>query len=269
MKTDFESLIQKAHKAKTETNYWNQITPLRQFVNEEMISRCFQLIDSDDLKFKQIGIDVLCQLGRNRKIFIKKLFEKLFYIFETPIDENLICTSLFAIGHNNEYLKTKHIRTLKKFQNSKSKDIRYSLTFCLMGIKNEIAVKMLIKLAQDKSPKVRDWATFGLGSQMKTDNDEIRNILYKNSFSKDNQTRQEAIKGLANRKDERVKDIILKELNSQNFSSLIFDTLMNLENGDFFLPQLENIYNSCRGKEDISEDWLEDLKNCIEVLKTN
>lgn len=269
MKTDFESLIQKAYKAKTETNYWNQITMLRQFVNEEMISRCFQLIDSDDVKSKQIGIDVLCQLGQNRKNFIKELLEKLFYIFETTSDQKLICTSLFAIGHNNEYLKTKHIRTLEKFQNSTYKDTRYALAFCLMGIENEIAIKVLIKLVQDKSPKVRDWATFGLGTQIKTVNEEIRNALYKNCSSKDNQTRQEAIKGLTNRKDERVKDIILKELNSQNFSSLIFDTLINIENGDFFLPQLENIYNSYRGKKDISEDWLEDLKNCIEVLKTN
>lgn len=265
--TETKDLFEKAYKAKTEKNYWNQVTQLRSFVNKEMVSECFMLIDSDDLKSKQIGIDVLCQLGRNRKNFIKELLEKLFYIFETTSDEKLICTSLFAIAHNNEYLKDKDIKTLEKFNHSTSKDIRYALVHSLLGIKNKTATEILIKLAKDKSPKVRDWATFGLGTQIKTDNEEIRNALYKNCFSKDNQTRQEAIKGLANRKDERVKDIILKELYSENFNSLLFDTLMNIENGDFFLPQLENIYNSCKDNKDINEDWLGDLKNCIEVLE--
>lgn len=267
MKTDFESLIEKAHKAKTQTNYWNQIMMLRQFVNEEMISKCFQLINSNDSKFKQIGIDVLSQLGQNRKSFVKELFEKLFYFFETSTDEKLIYTSLLAIAHNNKYLKDKEIKILEKYQKSTSKDIRYALTHSLLGIKNKRAIVIMMKLSQDKSPKIQDWATFGLGTQIKIDNVEIRDVLYKNCFSKDNQTRQEAIKGLANRKDERVKDIILKELNSQNFSLLIFDTLMNIEDGDLFLPQLENIYNSCRDKQDINKDWLEDLKNCIEVLQ--
>lgn len=159
-------LIEKAYNAKTENNYWNQITELRKFVNDEMISESFKLIDSDDWKCKQIGIDVLCQLGQKRKIFIKELFDKIFNILETSINKKLICASLFAVGHNNTYLKPKQIKELEKFQNSKSKDIRYALTFCLLGVENDKATKMLIKLAQDRSPQVKDWATFGLGTQI-------------------------------------------------------------------------------------------------------
>jgi hypothetical protein len=229
MKEQYDILIKKAYKAKTETNYWNQITPLRQFVNKEMISECFQLIDSDDVKYKQIGIDILCQLGQNRKVFVKELLEKIFTIFEASLDEKLICTGLFAIGHNNKYLKVNQIKILEKFQTSKSKNIRYALTFSLLGIENHKAVETLIKLAKDRSSQVKDWATFGLGTQIKTDNEKIRNILYKNCFSKDNQTKQEAIKGLANRKDERVKEIILQELKNGNSGSLLFDTILNIK----------------------------------------
>lgn len=56
-------LFEKAYKAKTDNNYWNQIFQLRKFTTQEMISECFLLIDSDDLKSKQIGIDILSQLG--------------------------------------------------------------------------------------------------------------------------------------------------------------------------------------------------------------
>ncbi|MCS3871018.1 hypothetical protein J3D55_003934 [Chryseobacterium ginsenosidimutans] len=267
MKEEYDILIQKAYKAKTETNYWNQITPLRQFVNEEMISECFQLIDSDDVKYKQIGIDILCQLGRKRKGFVKELFEKVFEIFETSTDENLIFTSLFAIGHNNEYLKVKQIKALEKFQNSKSKNIRYALTFSLLGIENEKAIKMLINLAQDRSPRVQDWATFGLGTQIETDNEEIRNILYKNCFSKDDQTKQEALKGLANRNDERAKEIILQELKNGNFGGLLFDTILNIKNGEEYISYLISIYNKFKDDKSINKQWLSELKNCIEVLK--
>lgn len=126
---------------------------------------------------------------------------------------------------------------------------------------------MLIELAQDKSFKVRDWATFGLGTQLKTDNEEIRNILYKNASSKDDQIRQEAIKGLSNRDDERVEELIFSEIHKGNFGTLIFDTLLNIKNGKQYLPFIINIYEKYKNDRDINSKWLSDMKNCIEILK--
>lgn len=260
-------LFAKAHKAKTDTNYWNQIFELRKFSNQEMISECFALIESDDFKSKQIGIDVLSQLGKERKNFIPKMFEKIFEIFESHTNQKLISTSLFAIGHNNEFIKNKHLKVLEKFKNANSVDVRYALTFSLLGIKRKTAIKILIELAQDRSLKIRDWATFGLGTQIDTDTQEIRDILYKNSSSNDDQIKQEAIKGLANRNDERVEDIILSELHKENFGSLFFDTLSNLKNGEKFLPIIIQIYNKYKDDQHINSEWLSDMKNCIELLQ--
>lgn len=198
---DINFLIKKAFKAKYKSYYWNHISKLRTYVNDEMISECFEMIDSDDAKFKQIGIDILCQSGNKRGNFVESLFDKIFEILRTTSDENLICTCLFAIGHNNQHLKTKHFKTLEKFQHSESKEIRYALTFSLLGVENYKAVKMMIKLAQDRSLRVKDWATFGLGTQIEYDDEEIRRVLYKNCFSKDHQIRHEAIKGLAKREN--------------------------------------------------------------------
>jgi HEAT repeat protein len=86
-------------------------------------------------------------------------------------------------------------------QQPTSKEIRYALTFSLLGVENYKAVKMMIKLAQDRSLRVKDWATFGLGTQIEYDDEEIKQVLYKNCFSKDHQIRHEAIKGLANREN--------------------------------------------------------------------
>ncbi|MCY0970016.1 hypothetical protein [Chryseobacterium wangxinyae] len=265
--SEIDKLFERAHIAKTENNYWNQIFELRKFVGEKMIYQCFSLIDSEDLKSKQIGIDILSQLGINRKNFIKQLFERIFEIFEIFENEKLIYTSLIALGHNNQSLKTKHFKALQKFKNSKSSKIRYALTFSLLGIEKKPAIDMLIKLAHDKSFKVRDWATFGLGTQLKTDNEEIRKILYKNASSKDDQIKQEAIKGLSNRDDERVDELILSELHKENFGALFFDTLLNIKNGKQYLQFIINIYEKYNNDQNINSEWLSDLNNCIEILK--
>ncbi|MCD1116573.1 hypothetical protein [Chryseobacterium turcicum] len=265
--SEVTKLFEEAYKAKTDNNYWNQIFELRKFVTAEMISKCFELIDSDDLKSKEIGIDVLSQLGQDRKGFATQMLDKIFEIFETSSDEKLISKSLFAVGHNNKYIKNKHFSVLEKFKISNSTDIRYALTFSLLGIKRKAAIKILIKLAQDKSLRIRDWATFGLGTQIETDTKEIRDILYKNSLSKNDQIRQEAIKGLANRNDERVEELILSELHKENFGTLFFDTLLNIKNGEQYLPFIINIYEKYKNDQDINTEWLSDLKNCIKVLQ--
>lgn len=135
-----KKLFENAYQAKTDNNYWNQIFRLRKFVNQKMISDCFELIDSDDLKYKRIGIDILSQLSVDRKSFMPKLFEKIFKIFEDSTNEKLIYTGLLAIGHNNKFVKIKHLSILKKFKHSKSIAVRNALTFSLLGIEKKDAI---------------------------------------------------------------------------------------------------------------------------------
>jgi len=59
-------------------------------------------------------------------------------------------------------------------------------------------VETLVELSGDPAPRVRDWATFGLGSQIVEDPDE--------------DTRVEALRGLAARGDERAIPPLLVEL---------------------------------------------------------
>lgn len=260
-------LLEKAQISKTQNSYWNAIFELREFVDSEMIVKCFEFINSNNEKLQIIGIDILSQLGTNRKLFSKKLIKYIFELLKISESQKLITSCLIAISHNNTELTNKQILLLQKFKDSKSKEIRYSLVFSLSKIDNQHAIETLIKLSNDKSPKIRDWSLFGLGTLIKTDNIEIREVLYKHCFDKDNQAKQEAIKGLSNRKDKRVNEIILKELKTENFNSSFFETLMEIEGGSDFLPELENIYKKAKKDKKINQDWLANLKNCISVLK--
>jgi HEAT repeat protein len=58
-------------------------------------------------------------------------------------------------------------------------------------------------LAADEDSDVRDWATFGLAQQITLDTPAIREVLARRLTDSDDDTRAEAIVGLAERGDER------------------------------------------------------------------
>jgi HEAT repeat protein len=64
----------------------------------------------------------------------------------------------------------------------------------------------------DPDSDVRDWATFGLGTQSDADSEVIREALFERLADTDEDTRAEAAVGLAKRKDVRVLPVVLEEL---------------------------------------------------------
>ncbi|MBO0922015.1 HEAT repeat domain-containing protein [Cellulomonas sp. zg-ZUI222] len=65
----------------------------------------------------------------------------------------------------------------------------------------ERALDALITLSSDPDPRVRDWATFGLGSQWSQDSPAIRAALRARLDDEDHDTAAEALLGLARRAD--------------------------------------------------------------------
>lgn len=70
---------------------------------------------------------------------------------------------------------------------------------------------------------MRDWATFGLGQQCDLDTHEIREALVARLNDPDDDTRDEAIMGLARRKDARAIPAIERELRASEFGSLVLE----------------------------------------------
>ncbi|MHA3789001.1 hypothetical protein ACX0HA_12365, partial [Flavobacterium hauense] len=119
----------------------------------------------------------------------------------------------------------------------------------------------------DASANIRNWATFGLGSQTEKDSPVIRAALWNRVNDKHKDTRFEAISGLAQRKDERIAGIIRKELIKENYQGLLFEAIATLGDKQF-LPTLKEQYNRFKTNEDINPEWLSDMKNCIKTLES-
>jgi HEAT repeat protein len=74
------------------------------------------------------------------------------------------------------------------------------------------AVAALIRLSADPDPEVRDWATFGLGSQLDADSVPVRQALAACLDDTGADTAGEALVGLARRRDPRALPVLLSRL---------------------------------------------------------
>jgi HEAT repeat protein len=95
---------------------------------------------------------------------------------------------------------------------------------------NGAAIKALIELSRDKDSDVRDWATFGIGTMIDTDTHEIREALLARVTDPDDDTRGEALVGLARRKDERVLEPLINELTGESVGLLAIEAAEELGN---------------------------------------
>jgi len=93
-------------------------------------------------------------------------------------------------------------------------------------------------------------------------NAEIRKALWKRISDKNQETKLEAIVGLANRKDNQINGIIKKELKNGEYGTLLFEAINTLNNKDF-LPLLVGNLKKAENDEEISNEWISDLKECI------
>jgi HEAT repeat protein len=69
-------------------------------------------------------------------------------------------------------------------------------------------------MSRDTDNNVRDWATFALGTLFDADTPEIRDALFDRVADPHDDTRSEALVGLARRSDPRVTDGLKTELAS-------------------------------------------------------
>ena len=260
-----EKLFFRLINNKSDSGYWDNISVLRTRPIKEVFDRCIELTHSEIPKERVIGIDVLAQLGLSKRPFRAATNKRLFELLETEKKTPILASLLHAIGHNNSQLSKMQIEQLCSFADNNSSSIKWGLVWSLLGIDNPRAIDTLIKLSTYKQDHIRDWATFGLGSLIERDNKKIREALWGRVDDKDQDTRFEAITGLAIRKDIRVNEIIMRELLFKEYGTQLFEAI--LECGDKeFLPILKQHYKETKTDKEISDHWLSRLKETIAEL---
>jgi HEAT repeat protein len=104
---------------------------------------------------------------------------------------------------------------------SASEDVRYSVAFALGLLDlDDGAAAALRALSADPDSDVRDWATFDLAESELSDPETIDALLARVDDS-DDDTRAEAIYGLARRQHPRAREFIDQELERTGASTLL------------------------------------------------
>lgn len=250
---------------KTDRAYNANLLELRSRSDREIFVRAKEWATSDAPKKQLAGVQVLSQLGGLKQPFKAEVLDVYFELLRKPLPEDLLESVLYGIAHNNFDLDEERVQVLLPYRHHADKAIREALVWALLGINHKPAIAMLIQLSRDKVDTIRDWATFGLGQQTERNNKAIRAALWDRVDDPHNDTRAEAIMGLALRKEARVGDVIRREVEGGSPGTLIFEAAAALHLTSL-LASLQALYAESAGDESINPRWLEDLRCCIATL---
>lgn len=192
---------------------WTAIAALHLRGTHDAFERARELCESQNARDRRVGADVLGQVGRPDDTWHKGAVDTLLALLEREREPEVLDAICIALGHRGD---KRSIRPIARLKNHPDANVRHAVAFGLLGHENKLAVETLIELSRDPESMVRDWATFGLGTQIDTDTPRIRQALCDRLTDDDEDTRLEAMVGLAKRKDERVyeplHDILVQDV---------------------------------------------------------
>lgn len=184
---------------------WHFVTVLHERGDDATFRAAVALIDSPDADRRALGADILAQLGAVKGISVEKrpfaapAAELLIERIDREEDPTVLDSMATAFGHLHD---PRCIPTLHRLRGHPDEDVREAVAFGLLGFDDDLAVETLIELSRDPDADVRDWATFGLGTQIDRDDAQVREALVARLDDADDDTRAEALRGLAARDDE-------------------------------------------------------------------
>jgi HEAT repeat protein len=209
------------------------IGQLHRIASREVLDGALALCGDSDPINRQIGADVLAQLGHSRRgfepVFVEERVAGLLGLLAAESvgsgDSRVLNAACVAFGHLRD---ARAVPALLDLRLHEHEDVRRSVAFGLSSYDVPEAINGLIALSTDPVDDVRDWATFGLGQLIKSDTPAIRAALRARVKDSCLDVRNEAIEGLAERGDEAALPALIGELSCGNISSGLLDAATKL-----------------------------------------
>jgi HEAT repeat protein len=195
--------------------YWNAMRILHTRGTVDVFEAAKTLCESSCSLEQRIGCGILAQLGCPERPFGSASFPLVVSVVGKTNDVDTLANGLCALGWLED---PRGVDVVLLYLSHPDSDIRYWVTHALTALnEDQRSINGLIRLTNDSCVEVRDWATFGLGSQTEQDTPEIREALVARLVDTDAIVRGEALVGLAKRQDERVIGPLRQALESGNY----------------------------------------------------
>ena len=236
-----EELVRLALTEQDEDAAGEAVTILHHKGSREVLESATRLCASDSADERQLGANILGQLGMPDRTFPNECFEILAAMLAKETDPNVLECIGVAFGHLEDPRAIQLLLPLKSHANS---DVRFGVVLGITGYNRPDAIGVLIELSRDSEESVRDWATFALGTVIPADTPEIREALFARLSDRHDETRGEALVGLALRKDERVIEPLISDLSSGNAGRLTLEAAEALGDPRLY-PVLVELKSCC------------------------
>jgi HEAT repeat protein len=152
---------------------------------------------------------VLAQLGSRKPESVAIAIERL-----RDNDAMVVSSAAWALAHLGGNLA---VWELILMRNNPDPNVRWAVTHVLHGTESADEIAVLIELMDDPNDNVRDWATFALGTQCSVDSAEIRDALRRRLTDRYQEARDEAVWGLAQRKDAQGLRMLIDRLSADEW----------------------------------------------------
>lgn len=218
--------------------YWDSVAVLRGRFDETLWEQVRPWSDSPDATLRTAAADVLGQVHHACPSLRLPVARLLIAKAESELQPNVLSSLAAALGHNGH---PERLSALVNLADHPDANVRHAVAASLGGVEEPAAVATLLKLSDDPDADVRDWATFGLGSMTELDTPQLRQALLARTEDSDEETRGEAIVGLARRRDVRVVAVIERELCRPDAATLVLEAVRESPQPNFLagLKQLD------------------------------
>jgi HEAT repeat protein len=175
---------------------WDAVWALQKRADDAVFAAAAGLIASDDARERELGVDILAQGQVAHKPLRERAIPLLLALAAREEAPPVTASLCYAFGHLHD---PGTIDAVRAWVGHPDEDVRYAVVHGLSRYEDPRAIEALIQLSADVDSDVRDWATFGLGSQIATDTPAIRAALRARLDDPDVATCTEAVAGLAKR----------------------------------------------------------------------
>ena len=257
-------IVKEAYTENDEDKYWKLISTLHRRGGRTEFSVAEELILSADPINREMGADILGRLGWEKRSFHSESISLLIKLLSDSVND-VISSAAFSLGHRHAIEAVQELLKLIDHPNDR---VRFGVALGLSCLEDESAIKGLIILSRDSDFDVRNWATFGLGSQCDMDTDILRRALKDRLDDPEPEIRGEALIGLAERKDDSVIGEVLRDLAGEfqggwvieaaeiyphNKYIPLLSTLIDRvsdENKEYFSKQIKSALLACKAQKD-------------------
>jgi HEAT repeat protein len=207
--------------------YWDAVRRLHRFDRAEVRRLVQPFAESADPRMRALVADTLRGFSHQDDAFAAALASLLADMLTREHDPIVLAAIGCALGETKQPTA---VAAMLPFAGHADANVRFSVVASLLTHHDPRAIDALIQLSRDSDDDVRDWATFGLGSQLGepgdpelVDTPAIRDALFARIDDPHDDTRWEAIVGLAMRRDSRALGVLVREVEGDCEHSLLME----------------------------------------------